>query len=157
MIPSVISCWVLFCGLSHLTNPLFCSQRYLVFLVPLTCRDLNTMVAVELSCPSERSLVNVLFCMAGYKNDLMWCEHQGSYFNTKIFRSIHPSRDVTYCMWYRSQGYWTGDNDDDNDDDEGDGDDEYMMVQDVECSPNRLKFMAYTRKETFYSLEVWSL
>lgn len=33
-------------------------------------------------------------------------------------------------MWYRSQGYWTGDNDD-NDDDEGDGDDEYMMVQDV--------------------------
>ena len=38
-------------------------------------------------------------------------------------------------MWYRSQGYWTGDNDDDNDDDEGDGDDEYMMFQDVECSP----------------------
>ena len=27
-------------------------------------------------------------------------------------------------MWYRSQGYWTGDNDD-NDDDEGDSDDEY--------------------------------
>ena len=49
-------------------------------------------------------------------------------------------------MWYRSQGYWTGDNDD--------GDDEYMMVQDVECFPNRLKFMACTRKETFYSLEV---
>lgn len=56
-------------------------------------------------------------------------------------------------MWYRSQGYWTGDNDE-NDDDEGDGDDEYMMVQDVECFPNRLKFMACTRKETFYSLEV---
>ena len=55
-------------------------------------------------------------------------------------------------MWYRSQGYWTGDNDDD--DDKGDGDDEYMMVQDVECSSNRLKFMVCTRKETFYSLEV---
>ena len=126
MIPSVISCWVLFCGLSHLTNPLFCSQRYLVFLVPLTCRDLNTMVAVELSCPSERSLVNVLFCMAGYKNDLMWCEHQGSYFNTKIFRSIHPSRDVTYCMRYRSQGHWTGDNSDNNDDN--------LMVMAMMCS-----------------------
>ena len=57
-------------------------------------------------------------------------------------------------MWYRSQGYWTGDNDDDNDDDEGDGDDEYMMVQDVECFPNCLKFIACTRKETFYSLEI---
>ena len=37
-------------------------------------------------------------------------------------------------MWYRSQGYWTGDNDD-NADDEGDGDDEYMMFQDVKCFP----------------------
>ena len=44
-------------------------------------------------------------------------------------------------------GYWTGDNDDNDDD-------EYMMVQDVECFPNRLKFMACTRKETFCSLEV---
>ena len=50
-------------------------------------------------------------------------------------------------MWYRSQGYWTGDNNDNDDD-------EYMMVQDVECFPNHLKFMACTRKETFYSLEV---
>ena len=57
-------------------------------------------------------------------------------------------------MWYRSQGYWTGDSDDDNADDEGNGDDEYMMVQDVECSPNHLKFMACTRKETFHSMEV---
>lgn len=49
-------------------------------------------------------------------------------------------------MWYRSQGYWTGDNDD-NDDDEGDGDDEYMMVQDVERFPNRLKFMACKERD----------
>lgn len=42
-------------------------------------------------------------------------------------------------MWYRSQGYWTGDNDDD--------DDEYMMVQDVECFPNRLKFMACKERD----------
>ena len=70
---------------------------------------------------------------------------------------IHPSRDVTYCIPYRSQGHWTGDNDDnndDNDDDEGDGDDAYLMIQEVECFPNRLKFVACTRKETFYSLEV---
>ena len=43
-------------------------------------------------------------------------------------------------MWYRSQGYWTGDNNDNNDDDEGDGDDEYMMVQDVGFFANHLKF-----------------
>jgi len=49
-------------------------------------------------------------------------------FNIKISRSIHPSRDVTYCMQYRSQGYWTGDSDDNHNDN---GDVEYMMVQDV--------------------------